>query len=530
MHKLLPYVKATQHLTRTEKVGQLFMPAAFVNDSEAEIQALEELIAENHIGGLCFFHSRASAATNYEGKKKVVYNKESFKTLQTLIQRYQKKSSHRLLIAIDAEWGLAMRIENTPQYPYALTLGALEDAIDLVFQVGINIAHDCKQAGIHLNLAPVLDINSNPKNPVIGYRSFGEDKINVTKKSMAYLKGLQSEGVLGSIKHFPGHGDTAVDSHLGLPVIEKSKADLLNNELYPFRKLIAHGVASVMVGHLAVPSLSNGHHTPSSLSKDMIKGLLRDEFGFAGVVISDALNMHAVSKNYTIKGELEWLAFDAGNDILCFAEQVSAGIEMILEKATETQIEEAFKRVWSLKEKAILAEVDVQAALIDPNNLNTEIAKASITLIQGSEDYIAHFRKSGFIGITNTTEVVQSFLGMLGKYDAFRTYSLTDASDFDFEDIEKEGNILLSLEPPQIKPTNKFGFTEDEISFVNELLNTKNVIVYLFGNPYALQLFDYQKANTIVVCYQNFKVFQEVAASHFRGSIPAKGKLPVELK
>lgn len=530
MHKFLSYVKATQQLTRTEKVGQLFMPAAFVNDSEEEIQAMEKLIAENHIGGLCFFHSRASAATNFEGKKRVVYNKESFKTLQDLIQRYQKKSSYRLLIAIDAEWGLAMRIENTPQYPYALTLGAIQDAIDLVFQVGKNIASDCKQAGIHLNLAPVVDINSDPKNPVIGYRSFGEDKINVTKKSMAYLKGLQSEGVLGSVKHFPGHGDTAVDSHLGLPVIDKSKEDLMNNELYPFRKLIEHGVASVMVGHLAVPSLSNGHHIPSSLSKDMIKGLLRDELGFTGVVISDALNMHAVSKNYTTNGELEWLAFDAGNDILCFAEHIPAGMDMILEKATEAQIEEAFKRVWSLKEKAIRAEVDDLATLIDPNDLNTEIAKASISLIQGSEDHIAHFRKNGFIGITNTTEVEKSFLGMLGAYDAFRTYSLTDASDATFEDIEKEGNILLSLEPPQVKPTNLFGFTEDEISRVNELLNTKNVIVYLFGNPYALQLFNYHKANTIVVCYQNFKVFQEVAASHFRGRLPAKGKFPVDLK
>lgn len=530
MPKILSYQEASLQLTLTEKIGQLFMPAAFINDSEEEIQALEQLICENHVGGLCFFHSRSSAATNFEGKKKVIYNKESFRTLQNLIERYQKKAKHRLLIAIDAEWGLAMRIENTPQYPYAITMGAIQDNTDLVFQVGKNIAHDCKQAGIHYNLAPVVDINNNSQNPVIGYRSFGEDKINLTTNSLAYLKGMQSEGVIGSIKHFPGHGDTATDSHLGLPVIEKSKEELLNNELYPFRKLIEEGVDSVMVGHLCVPALSKGKQIPSSISKDMIKGVLRHELGFKGVVISDALNMHAVSKNYPVQGELEWLAFDAGNDILCFAEQIAAGIKMISEKATQAQIEEAFKRVWSLKEKAIRAEVGSHSDLSEPDQLNTEIAKASITMIQGNKDDIASFMKNGFIGITNHPETERSFLGILGDHHDFRTYSLKAVMGSSLEDIEKEGNILLSLEPPQVKPTNNFGFTEDEIHKINELINTKNVVLYLFGNPYALQLFDYHKAHSTVVAYQNFKVFQEVAASHFMGSIAAKGKLPVELQ
>ncbi|MGB5499858.1 MAG: glycoside hydrolase family 3 N-terminal domain-containing protein, partial [Maribacter sp.] len=258
MNRLQDYKNATTVLEKKEKIGQLFMPAAFINDTEEEIQALERVIGENHIGGLCFFHSRASAATNYEGKKEVIKNEQSFKTLQNLVKRYQQKSKHRLLIAIDAEWGLAMRVENTPQYPYAITLGALQGNTDLVFQAGKNIAYDCKQAGIHYNLAPVSDINNNPNNPVIGYRSFGEDKFNVTEKSLAYVKGMQSEGVICSIKHFPGHGDTAVDSHLGLPIIEKSKEELLANELYPFMQLIKENVDSVMVGHLAVPSLTNG--------------------------------------------------------------------------------------------------------------------------------------------------------------------------------------------------------------------------------------------------------------------------------
>ena len=347
----MDYPTAKKTLTPREKVGQLFMPAAFINDSEEEIVKLEKLIANYHIGGLCFFHSRASAATNYEGKKKVVYNKDSYQVLKSLIKRYQQVVKYPLLISIDAEWGLAMRIENTPQYPYAITLGAIKDHDEIITEVGRNIATDCKQAGIHWNFTPVADINSNPENPVIGYRSFGSDKHNVARKSLALAKGLQSEGILTSAKHFPGHGDTATDSQLGLPVINKSKEELMENELYPFIKLIQHGIESIMVGHLAVPALADGSMKPSSISKKIIKGVLREELGFQGLVVSDALNMYAVSKMFTNKGDLEWAAFDAGNDILCFAEHVAEGIDTILQNAEEEQIELSFARIWELKNR-----------------------------------------------------------------------------------------------------------------------------------------------------------------------------------
>ena len=530
MNRLLEYNKARTQLTKMEKIGQLFMPAAFINDTEEEIEALEQLIAEYHVGGLCFFHSRASAATNYEGKKEVIYSEQSFQTLQKLVMRYQQIAKHRLLIAIDAEWGLAMRIENTPQYPYAITLGALQGNLDLVYQVGKNIAHDCKQAGIHYNLAPVVDINNNPDNPVIGYRSFGENKTNVTEKAMKFVKGMQSEGVACSIKHFPGHGDTAVDSHLGLPVITKSKAELLKNELYPFIELIKHGVDSVMVGHLAVPSLSHGQHISSSISKDVIKGMLRNDLGFKGVVISDALNMHAVSKHYPNKGELEWVAFDAGNDILCFAEHIAEGIEMILDKASEMQLEESFKRVWKLKEKVIAEEVEQPTGLIDPNKLNGLIAKASITLTHGSKECFEDCRKNGFVGITNNSKIDNPFFNKIKESIAFRSYYLSSATSTSINtEIEKEEHIILALFPPQVKPTNNFGFTVAEIQMVNELIASKNVVIYLFGNPYALRIFDYQNALAVVMAYQDFKEFQEVAAAQFLDRHTAKGKLAVVL-
>jgi beta-N-acetylhexosaminidase len=531
MSRILNYKNATTELSKREKIGQLFMPAAFINDTEEEIQHLERLIEDNDVGGLCFFHSRSSAATNYEGKKEVIYNEQSLQTLQKLIHRYHLKSKYKLLIAIDAEWGLAMRIENTPQYPYAITLGAIQGNLDLIFQVGKNIALDCKQAGIHYNLSPVVDINNNPNNPVIGYRSFGEDKKNVAEKSAAYVKGMQSEGILSSVKHFPGHGDTATDSHLGLPTITKSKKELLDNELYPFKELAKEKVDSIMVGHLAVPALSNGKNTPSSISSEIINGLLRNDFGYDGVVISDALNMHAVSKNFPVKGTLEWKAFNAGNDILCFAEHTHEGIETILENATENQIEAAFERVWKLKEKAINAEQPNKEELKNPDRLNKEIAKKSITLVSGTTNIFSSSKQQGFAHVSNIQNIDNQFIKSIKYNHGTNSYTLAEDSITSIKNrIKDEENVLLSVFPPQAKPTNNFGFTSTEVNFINEMILTKNVILYLFGNPYALKVFDYKNAKAVVLAYQDFKVFQEVAAEHFFGEIEAVGKLPVNIE
>lgn len=525
MNRVLKYKEAEERLSLIEKVGQLFMPAAFINDSEEEILGLEKLIQDQGVGGLCFFHSRASAATNYEGKKKVVYNENSFDTLRALINRYQTIAKYPLIIAIDAEWGLAMRIENTPQYPYAITLGSIQNDNDLIFEVGKNIAKDCKAAGIHWNLAPVADINNNPNNPVIGYRSFGEDRDSVAEKAIAFVQGSQSEGVLTSIKHFPGHGDTATDSHLGLPVINKSREELTENELYSFQKLIDEGVDSVMVGHLSIPALANGKDTPSSISKDIIKGVLRNEMGFDGVVISDALNMHAVSKKYPTKGELEWLAFDAGNDVLCFAEHTSKGIETILKNASEEEIEKSFQRVWKLKEKAIETRVsNTNSILENSSELNTKVARASLTLLKSNKEEINTFLSNNFLGVKNSYPIENHFFNKIKSNKNFNIFELGNS------EVENEENILLALFPPQVKPTNNFGFSADEIAVINSLITSKNVVLYVFGNPYVLNHINIENASAVIIANQNFKEFQEVAAEHFLGNLEAKGKLPVTIQ
>tara|TARA_R110002049_G_scaffold82194_4_gene209190 strand:+ start:3702 stop:5264 length:1563 start_codon:yes stop_codon:yes gene_type:complete len=509
-----PYHKATNKLSLREKLGQLFMPAAFINDTEEEIQELENLISKHDVGGLCFFHSRASAATNFEGQKKIVYNEQSLTTLKNLILRYQKAAKYPLLISIDAEWGLAMRIENTPQYPYAITLGAIQNK-DLIFKVGQQIAMDCRQAGIHWNLAPVVDINNNPNNPVIGYRSFGEDKFNVTQKAIAFIKGTQSVGVLSCIKHFPGHGDTATDSHLGLPIIKKSKEALSQHELYPFRETIKNGVDSVMVGHLSIPSLDDGEGTPATISKKIIKGLLRQELEFNGVVISDALNMHSVSKMFPEKGLLEWRAFEAGNDILCFAENTEEGILKIMHNADPGEIEEHFKRVWRLKE---LAFTSILLPITDPRNtsiLNKQLAKESLTLLTGSDNIISDFKRKGFnclfLGESPDKTFVEAAVKIAG------------------EGPKNEDNVLIALYPPKVKPLNNFDLKTEELEQLQRLLKSKKVILYVFGNPYVLNLINYKTAKAVVLGYQNFREFQDNALSHFTGENKAKGTLPVTI-
>ena len=526
---IITYAEATNHLSLQDKIGQLFMPAAFINDSELEIQRLENLIKSHRIGGICFFHSRASAATNYEGKKKVVYNTHSFKQLQKLIARYQRLSKYPLLISIDAEWGLAMRVEDTPQYPYPLTLGATNDT-GIVFKVGQKIAEDCKVAGIHWNFAPVGDINNNSENPVIGYRSFGSDKNMVAANAISFSKGMQSVGILSCVKHFPGHGDTATDSHLGLPVINKTKEELFRNEFVPFQELIRNGVDSVMVGHLSVPNITAGKQTSASISKEIIKGVLRSELGFNGVVVSDALNMHSVSKLFDTKGTLEWLAFDAGNDVLCFAEHVPEGITTIAEKASADQVEASFERVWKLKEKAINQKAVKPADLSNPLPINNEVAIKSLTLYKGDEAIITAFRKQHFVGVSVANKTSSIFLERISNATNMGYWSVTASNLKNLrEELKDVTNILLAIDPPSMKPKDHFSLQADILSFIKEIIENKNVLIYLFGNPYFLKLLPLNKTAGVVIAYQNFSIFQENAADHFLGETNAQGTLPVTI-
>jgi beta-N-acetylhexosaminidase len=525
-------------MTLEQKIGQFFFPAVFINDSEENIQETERLIREYNIGGLTFFHSRASAATNYETKKKIIFNDDRYERLKELIVRYQKCASTPLLMSIDAEWGLAMRVEKTPQYPYAITLGALpNDKKNLIYKVGRQIGSDLKSAGIQYNLAPLADINNNPNNPVIGYRSFGENKEKVTVYALEYLRGMSDVGVLGCLKHFPGHGNTNVDSHLGLPILEENLDQLLANELVPFIKGIDQNVDSIMIGHLAVPKLNDGQNISATLSKSVIENLLRKQLGYEGLIISDALNMHSVSKLYDKKGQLEWEAFNAGNDVLCFAENVAEGIQEILRNATPERIETSYNRIQNCKNKVgILSGNTNPIGHFDfekTNELNREIAKNCITKIKGKNlnSIILEAKKSNKLAKLSIYKSTDN--------PFFKTLSSELPStefEIQFEDsitvLEEKlidfDTLIIALFVPKAKPLNNFDIEVSVLSLLDRLFKSKKCILYVFGNPYALQIIpNIQNAQGIIQVYQDFIEFQESAAKKLIENSEYKGVLPV---
>jgi beta-glucosidase-like glycosyl hydrolase len=522
-----PFYKTIKpRLNLAEKVGQLFMPAAFINDSEAEIENLESLIARGQVGGLCFFHSRASAATNFEGPKEVPYNENSLGRLQQLIERYQKAARYPLLMAIDAEWGLAMRVEHASQYPYALTLGALgRSSENLLYELGLRMAQDCREIGIHLNLAPVVDINTDPENPVIGYRAFGSDPEAVGRKATLLHQGLADGGILSCGKHFPGHGDTAVDSHLNLPVLHKSLSDLEKEELLPFKALIEAHVPVVMTGHLSLPKLDPSS-LPASLSQPIIR-VLRD-MKFEGAIITDALNMHALKGFSTQPETLNLKAIEAGNDILCYAERVPESIELILNEVSNSRIEVSFKKIWELKTRAFRGTANAITSKSSPAALNRQLARECLTELEDAQGANAAFRKEGFelIAVGQTPEI---FVKTLGETLDFKTHTCSSGVGVPIGPEVQSQNIVLTLWPPQLKPKGLFGLPSTLLGELEAISAEKNVVLYLFGNPYVLTKLPLSRFRGVVCAFQSQAVFQETAGQHFLGRIKAKGEIPIDL-
>lgn len=498
-------------MLKSQKIAQCFSPAAFIHDSEENYQAIEKLIREQEIGGLTFFHSRHSAAANFEKRAEVLDVSGTFEKLIGLINRYQAISKIPLLISIDGEYGLAMRVEKTPQYPFAITLGALKnDAEKWVEEVCYRMGLDMKRSGIHLNLAPCADVNTNPNNPVIGYRSFGDQAGKVAKLAFAAYSGMKKAGIDACLKHFPGHGDTATDSHLGLPILYKTKAELEAEELFPFQFGIDRGVELIMVGHLAVPALTGGKDIPASISRELITDLLKGEMGFKGLVISDALNMKAVANLYPEPGELEWQAFHAGNDILCFSDHVKEGIEKIAKNASDEEVNAVFGKVMNLKKRLGVMEsksIEVPAFNWESHSqLQKDLAENYVSVISGeiNPEELQAMAKAGKLG-----------------YQEFFTQSpslFSQQLDLPFAPIEQAEKVILAVFVPSHKPLNQFGMDQAILSELQELAKNKRCILIHFGNPLALKHLGKLEDFEAVICgYQGFEEVQEVVAQTLQG-------------
>ena len=498
-------------MNKNQKIAQCFSPAAFIHDTEENYKAIEKLIREEEIGGLTFFHSRHSAAANFEKRAEVLDVTGTFEKMIGLINRYQAISKIPLLISIDGEYGLAMRVEKTPQYPFAITLGALKnDAEAQVEKVGYRMGLDMKRSSIHLNLAPCADVNTNPNNPVIGYRSFGNNPEKVAELAFAAYSGMKKAGIGACLKHFPGHGDTATDSHLGLPILLKSKSELEAEELLPFQYGIDRGVEMIMVGHLAVPALTGGKDIPASISRELITDLLKGEMSFKGLVISDALNMKAVANLYPEPGELEWQAFHAGNDILCFSDHVKEGIEKIAQNASDAEVEEVFEKLMNLKKRLGVMEFQqVEVPDFDwksHSQLQKDLAENYVSVISGVVDSeeIKELAKAGKLGY-------REFFSSGKSHFAQKL-------DFPFASLEQEEKVILTVFVPSHKPLNQFGMDLDVLDEIKTLVRSKTCILVHFGNPLALKhLGDLDDFEAVVCGYQGFEEVQGMVAKTLQG-------------
>ena len=509
-------------LALEEKFGQLFMVAAYSNKDFAHYNAIDKLIQENKIGGLIFFQGgpvRQAKLTN----------------------RFQSKSKIPLFIGIDAEWGLGMRLDSTYRYPWNMTLGAIQD-MNLLEKVGVQMGEQSKRLGLQFNFAPVLDINTNPKNPIIGFRSFGEDKFKVTERAIALMKGFQSQGVFSTGKHFPGHGDTETDSHKSLPTIHFSKERLSEVELYPYRKMFHDGLSSVMVAHLKVPSLEPRSNYPSSISYNVVTDILQKELGFKGLIFTDALNMKSVS-NFKLPSEINFEAFMAGNDVLLFPADIPSTIEKFklaysANLFSEERLAFSVKKILKFKYKAGLNSY--KPIVID--NLYTDLNSSKNDALQ------YELYENAVTVLKNTTAILP--IKNLDKQKIAYVKIGDDSNDAFVSTLKKYAEVTVvedaNLDSLQVKlkpfTTVIIGYHKSDVAFkdddlksndlykINFLAKNNNVILDVFAKPYSLlPITNFDAIEGLVVSYQNNAIAQIVSAELIFGAIEAKGKLPVSI-
>ena len=506
-----------------QKIGQLFMPSVFSEKDTAHTNKIKELIEEYHIGGVIF--SRGGPVRQAR-----------------LINEYQSASKTPLLIAMDAEWGLAMRLDSTFAYPWNMTLGAVKDD-RLIEAAGYRIGLHLKRQGVHINFAPDVDINTNPDNPIIGNRSFGEDKENVTRKSLAFTKGMQSAGVLACAKHFPGHGDTDKDSHKTLPTIGFSEERIDSVELYPYKKLIGEGLASVMIAHLNVPSLESRDGYPSSISRSIVTRLLKRKMKFNGLIFTDALNMKGAS-NFTTPGDIDLEAFLAGNDMLLISGDIPRGVQKIEEaykkgKISEKRLAHSVKKILQAKYKTGLHHYKPVVTRNIVEDLNTiedkllyeNIVENTITVVKNKEEIlpIAHLedKRIAYVGFGDDSGT--PFLESLKKYTKV-AHVKADALDEMLVGLAEYNTVIVGLHRSNANPWKPYRFTDEELVWLHEIARIKNVILAVFVKPYALlDLLTTANIEGVVVAYQNSKTAQEKTAEVIFGAIGARGALPVTI-
>lgn len=516
-------------LSEKERIAQLFMVAAYSNKGEDHKQQITNLVQQYKIGGVMFLQGgpvRQAQLTNY----------------------YQSKSKTPLMIAIDGEWGVAMRLDSSLRFPWQMTLGAIEDE-KLIYEMGVEVARQCKLLGIHINFAPVVDVNSNPENPIINNRSFGENPQKVGRMGVAYMKGMQDNNVLACAKHFPGHGDTDSDSHKTLPTVNQLKQQLEQVELLPFKMLIENGLGSVMVAHLHIPSLDDTKDLAVSLSPKVVNGLLKKEMGFTGLAITDALNMKGVSQFYA-PGEVDLKALLAGNDVLLFAEDVPKAIEEIQKaikqkKISQAEIDARCHKILMAKQWMGLAQytptdlsiIKNQIITTETKLLDKKLVQSSLTLLQ-NYDNLLPLKSLDTLKMASVSigEDASDFKQMLSNYGSITHFTISEQATASeqavlLNKLASFNVVIASIHKSNENAWKSYKIAKETDIFLQAIALQSKVIVSIFANPYSINSFLFtNNFDGLILAYQNSKVAQEQTAQAIFGGIGIHGKLPVNTK
>ena len=511
-------------LSEDERLGQLIVVRAHSDKGESHAKEVEYLIQKYHVGGMTFFQGTPEKQA-------------------LLTNRYQKLANKvPLMVSMDAEWGLGMRMQaTTMSFPRQMTLGAIQDN-RLIYEFGQEIARQCRRIGVHVNFAPVVDVNNNPNNPVINDRSFGEDRYNVAAKSYMYMKGMQDNQLLACAKHFPGHGDTDKDSHHDLPLINHNLSRLDSIELYPFKVLSQHGIGSMMIAHLNIPAFDSRKNLPSSLSQNVVTDLLKNELGYKGLIFTDGLEMAGARKAYQ-GGEVEAQALIAGNDVLLLPENVEnavAAVKQALQDGTLSQddFERKVKKVLTAKYRLGLTEpqeIKLSGIRSDLNSikaqeLNRRLIENAMTAVRNQEDLLPLSTLGDYASISIGKGYKTRFqyqLDNFSKMPHYYTSSVINATQRKLliRELKEKEAVIVSFHNLNKLARSNFGIRNSALSLLNELQKHTKVIVVNFGSPYVLKNFD--KINWLVEAYEENMVTQEVAAGAVFGTIRMTGRLPV---
>ena len=512
-------------MTIDQKMGQLFMIQAYSNLDTVHENKIKEMIQKYYVGNLIFMQGTPS------------------KQVQ-LTNTYQSLSKIPLMIGFDGEWGLDMRLQNTYRFPWNMTLGAIQDNT-LIRKFGEHLGRHAKRVGIHVNFAPVVDINTNPLNPIIGNRSFGENKQNVTQKAIAFSQGMQGEGVLANAKHFPGHGDTATDSHLKLPVLTFDRQRLDSVELYPYKRVFDAGMASVMTAHLSIPVLESNPKLPTSLSSRVVTDLLKEELGFLGLIFTDGLNMKGAA-DYSSSAEIDLAAVLAGNDVLLIPQDVPATISL-MKNSIQTgvlspeRIDESVRKILLAKYKVglhLYKPIDTLNLIKDLNTiedevLHRELVKNSITIIKNKknilpiEDLKKH-KKIAYVALGDDTG--DQFLDALAKYSKIHKVDSNNLNEV-IDTLEDFDLVVVGFHKSNAHPWKPYEFSNQELVWLHEIARKNKTILAVFASPYSLlNIKSFNNLEAVLVAYQNSEIAQEITAQTIFGAIEASGKLPVSIK